>query len=111
MNPREKLKRELMQKRGYCEGQAYFPHRCIGGLEMNELFYKRNDCKQSEQKKYIVDERNCCLICSWFHMTHGHTKGFTRWYAQVQAENYDDFREYLDEAPFKIKTTSRSLLD
>jgi len=110
MNPREELKRRLVRERVFCEGNAFKEHQCRGGLHLHEVFYKRNDCKTTAQKKYIINERNCAIVCGFFHQRYGHSRAFTEWFAGVQADNFDDLKEYLECAPFKVKTTLGSML-
>ena len=110
MNPREELKRRIVRERIFCEGQGYVAHECRSGMHMHEVFYKRNDAKTKSQRAYIVNKRNCAIVCGWFHEHYGNARKFTEWFAGVQQERYLDLDEYLSYAPFKVRVSLDSFL-
>jgi len=65
-----------------CEGQAFRPHICAGGTEMNEVLIPRRVFQFLPEKdqEYFADPINCSLNCSFFHTTLGHTREFRKWF-------------------------------
>lgn len=124
MNPRERLKHVLLrdpQRRilignvaAVCEGQGWLRHECIGGWEMSEVLYPRNDFSMLPPRlqAYFWNERNCAILCSWFHQEHGHTRDFRAWMAGrlVRLYGYNAVEEFLAEAPLRCRTTLEALI-
>lgn len=79
---------------------------------MHEVFYKRNDAKTKEQRKYLIDARNCTLVCARFHARHGNSNWFTGWWAHEAVRRFgaDKVRSYLDEAPLLDKLRLDAIL-
>ena len=111
---REALKSRLIERRLFlCELKSGFPHRCEGGLELHEAFYTRDDARHSvAAKAYIVDERNCVLLCSRAHALLGRSTHARAWLMGEQVKRYGEvaMREFLDNAPMLQRRTLESLL-
>ena len=93
MNPREKLKRELMAQRPHCEGWRFrgwqdernYAEDCSDERHMNEVLFTRGHAVTAKQKAYSNDARNCALMCSAHHTALGHSKAFRTWWRDVRA--------------------------
>ena len=113
LNPRELLKRQLLETRGhFCELKQGWPHSCSGGLEMHEAFYTRNHARTAAMRRYIVDERNCVLLCSWAHAQLGRNKQARSWLIERQMERYgrSAMKQYVGAAPMLWTLTLEELL-
>ena len=111
---REALKSRLIERRLFrCELRPAFPHHCEGGLELHEAFYTRDDARHSAAAKiYIIDERNCVLLCSRAHALLGRSPHARAWLMGEQVKRYGEvaMREFLDNAPMRQRPTLESLL-
>ncbi|MCK5607462.1 hypothetical protein KAR91_36600 [Candidatus Pacearchaeota archaeon] len=91
-----------------CEGQAYRPHKCSFGFDLNEVvFTKRHFQTLSEaEKRYFWHEINCSLNCGWFHHKLGHTTKFREWHLErvVDLYGHTEVTEYIVNAPVIIKS-------
>ena len=80
---------------------------------MHEGLYKRNDFSPLSEKlqEYFWQHINCVILCGWYHMTYGDSKGFRRWFVDRQIELYGEEKveEYLANAPLKQLETIESL--
>lgn len=117
MNSRYCLKMDLMHdssrrvvinsKVYFCEGMAYKPHQCYGGIEMNEVIFTRNHIRHltPKEKNYFWTEVNCALVCSFFHKRYGHSRAFREWWIERAISLYgiDEVSGFIDNAPLKIK--------
>jgi hypothetical protein len=115
VNKREALKRKLLEERGYlCEVLPYLPHECQGAQDMHEVIYNRNDVRGLEPAKrdYIVDTRNCVLVCHEHHVAEGRTEAYTRACVQALVDRHglDEMRTYVFLAPFKTATLASRLV-
>ena len=104
MNPRELLKRKLVNERGYCHA-VFIEAECAGGLEMHEAFYTRGHAVTAAQKKYMNDERNCVLVCHVHHGMVQHSKAFRAYWKQRAVELYgsESVDAYLAGWPTKLR--------
>lgn len=103
---REKLKRTLLQERGWiCEGAEYAGGACMAGtLEMHEAFKTRNDAKTAAQRKHMTHEVNEALVCSAHHGIIQHSKTWRTQFKKTQEARYgkDAVAAWLDAWPTKI---------
>lgn len=89
-----------------CEGMAYRPHTCNGGIEMNEVIYPRNifqNMKERDQAQFY-NEINCALMCTVSHTEFGHSREFRDWWREFQAKRGYKVEEWIS----RLDARSRS---
>ena len=111
MNPRQLLKRDLLEdpsrrieRNGQiyvCEGQAFKPHECAGGIHLNEVLITRGMIRHltPKQKEYYWDKRNCALNCGMFHFRYGHSRA----YREYWLKNTEGAQAFLNGADLKVR--------
>ena len=91
-----------------CEGKAFLPHTCRGGLQLNEVIFPRGVFQRLAERlhKYFWHVINCSVNCKWFHETHGHSNKFRRWFLGRVSRIYGGtvVANYIGNAPLKIKS-------
>lgn len=88
-----------------CEGQAYIPHTCQGGFEMNEVIFTRGHIRHlsKSEKKYFWHEINCSIVCTWFHPQHGESRDFRDKYVNRMIEIFGrhNVAYFIHNAPLR----------
>ena len=118
MNPRQVAKEALLNdlsrsvvadhKISKCEGQAFVPHICIGGLEMNEVIFTRNHIQHisGKAREYFWYLMNCSINCSFFHHNFGHSTEFRDWFVKRIIDLYGQ----VNVAEYILTAKQRGLL-
>jgi hypothetical protein len=106
MNDRKELKHQLIRTRGWvCEIQDYKPHKCQGGIHMNEVFVTRKAVMKAPKrvKDYVMlSPVNLCLCCGYSHTEWGHSRGFREHFRDVQEARGYDVAGWLEDYPGKV---------
>lgn len=83
------------------------PHVCQGALRLNEVIFTRDVIKHltPAKKRYFWHAVNCSINCDKFHVEHGHSHKFRRWFLERVSQVYGgaEVANWIGNAPLKMK--------